>query len=66
MAVEKGAATTVKDQVAITTALTKIGYELEAGDSAKRLPKPEGRTGAYDGGLVAGLTEGSLEWTTPP
>gem|GEM_PF-1692987 len=55
-----------KDELGITTALSRMAYELE-GEFCEAFPKTEGRAGSYSGSLLAELPKGGLGWaaTTP-
>lgn len=57
--IEKGKHKGVQDKLAITTALSKMAYELE-GEFCEALSKTEGVSGAYDGTLLAELPKASL------
>lgn len=59
--VEKGSKVSVKHKVAITTAITKMAYELE-GEFCEALDKTEGKAGTYTGDLLAELPKGNLSW----
>ncbi len=61
---EKGKKTGVEDKLAIATALSKMDYTLE-GEFCEALSKTEGKTGTYDGDLLAELPKGDLNWTAP-
>jgi streptogramin lyase len=62
--VELGTKPNVEDKLAITTNLSKMNYALE-GEFCEALSKTEGKSGAYDGGLLAELPKSSLDWATP-
>ena len=59
--VEKGNAPVIVKKLEITSALTKIPYELE-GEFCEALPKTEYTSGTYSGSLLAELKKGSIGW----
>ena len=59
--VEKGKTPVTVKKLEITTALTKLPYELE-GEFCEALPKTEYTSGTYSGSLLAELKKGSIGW----
>jgi hypothetical protein len=59
--VVKGKGSVVVKKLAISTALTKMPYELE-GEFCEALPKTEYTGGAYTGSLLAELKKGDIGW----
>ena len=59
--VEKGKAPVIVKKLEITSALTKMPYELE-GEFCEALPKTEYTNGTYNGSLLAELKKGSIGW----
>jgi len=59
--IEKGKTSVVVKKLAISTALTKMPYELE-GEFCEALPKTEYTAGSYTGSLVAEIKNGDIGW----
>jgi hypothetical protein len=59
--IEKGKTSVVVKKLAISTALTKLPYELE-GEFCEALPKTEYDAGSYAGSLVAEMKKGDIGW----
>jgi hypothetical protein len=59
--IQKGKTSVVVKKLAISTALTKMSYELE-GEFCEALPKTEYTAGSYSGSLVAEIKKGDIDW----